>query len=44
MEISREIYWNVGNSLTTIALMYFFTFLAMGYVVYLFYKDIKYIN
>jgi Fe-S oxidoreductase/nitrate reductase gamma subunit len=41
MEISREIYWNVGNSLTTIALMYFFTFLAMGYVVYLFYKRYK---
>jgi len=41
MEISREIYWNVGNNLTTIALMYFFTFLAMGYVVYLFYKRYK---
>ena len=41
MEISREIYWNVGNNLITIALMYFFTFLAMGYVVYLFYKRYK---
>ncbi len=41
MEISREIYWNVGNNLTTISLMYFFTFLSMGYVVYLFYKRYK---
>lgn len=41
MEISREIYWNVGNNLTTIVLMYLFTFLAMGYVGYLFYKRYK---
>lgn len=41
MEISREIYWNVGNGLTTIVLMYLFTFSAMGYVMYLFYKRYK---
>jgi Fe-S oxidoreductase/nitrate reductase gamma subunit len=41
MEISREIYWNVGNNFTTISLMYLFTFLSMGYVVYLFYKRYK---
>ena len=37
-EITREIYWNVGNNATTIGLMYFFTFSAMAYVGYLFYK------
>ncbi len=40
-EITREVYWNVGNNATTIGLMYFFTFLAMGLVVYLFYKRYK---
>ena len=41
MEITREVYWNVGNNATTISLMYFFTFLSMAYVVYLFYKRYK---
>lgn len=41
MEITREVYWNVGNNATTIGLMYFFTFVGMGIVVYFFYQRYK---
>lgn len=41
MEITREVYWNIGNNATTIGFMYFFTFVGMGVVVFFFYQRYK---
>lgn len=38
MEITREIYWNVGHGAMTLIPMYLFAFLGIGAIIYGFYK------